>query len=293
MQGNLIIIWDYDAAIGQVNATYPYNFNEERLFEEIEHVETILKFGQECEIRMTFACLGFAAEPGQFPYHVPDQIRKIHSLGHEIASHSWKHEWFPYLQREQILRSLARSKFSLETCIGQSGAVQGFVPPFSRPMSWYRKGAISLGDRVFGRWYPGADLGSLIKIVRQTGYAWCRVAYRPLWRRLFPEKGLNDSWEKEQGVACVPHHYAGFDETALALVKRAIEEEKTVVISGHPSGLGRNGNESLECVRSFLHTIARDQEKGILKISTVSRYVELFDESINPAATGRVVSTSC
>ena len=59
MPGHVILIWDYDAAMGQVNATYPYNFHEETIYSEIENVEGILALGSEFDVRMTFACTGF------------------------------------------------------------------------------------------------------------------------------------------------------------------------------------------------------------------------------------------
>lgn len=279
MPGRLVLIWDYDAALGQINASYPYNFNEENITNEIANVDKILEFGREFEVKMTFGCLGFAGEPGRFPYHVPDQIRCIFSAGHEIASHSWKHEWFPYLEREQIKRSLTRSKETLEACISQAGSVKGFIPPFSRPMSWYRKGAFSLGDRAFGPGYPGSDLGSLLKIIGGVGYKWCRVAFRPLWKKLlYKDDQRNTSlaaWKKESGVVCVPHHCTGFDEVAVRLTKRAIRESGTVIVSGHPSGLSRKGNESAEHLRSFFRRVAHYQHRGQLTTLSVSECIEL------------------
>jgi peptidoglycan/xylan/chitin deacetylase (PgdA/CDA1 family) len=296
MPAKLILIWDYDAAIGQVNATYPYNFDEEKIFAEIKNVDEILTLGKEFEVRMTFACLGFAAEPGQFPYHVPEQIRKIFSLGHEIASHSWKHEWFPYLEKEQIKRSLARSKYSLETCLGAPGAVKGFVPPFSRPMSWYKKGALSLGDRAGPLWRPGADLGSLLGLVQEAGYEWCRVSYRPLWRKLlggrFAEMGINVRWESNGEVQCVPNHYVGFDKPAEELVASAISSSAVVVISGHPSGLSRKGNENVNYLRTFLRRIADYQQAGTLDISTVANHFETIDRTNHTDPTRAAVPTS-
>jgi peptidoglycan/xylan/chitin deacetylase (PgdA/CDA1 family) len=295
MPGHLILIWDYDAAIGQVNSTYPYNFHEDRIFEEIANVETILELGREFEIRMTFACTGFTAEPGQFPYHAPDQIRKIHSLGHEIASHSWRHEWLPYLEPKQVQETLARSKHILESCLGIPGAVKGFVPPFSRPMSWYRKGAWSLGDRAFGPKHPGSNLGSLLKLVHEAGYSWCRVAYRSLWKKM-TAKPLTGAylkkWEQRHGVMCVPEDGVGFTEWAHLLSKKAIEEKRPTVITAHPSGINRNGVEAVAKLRHLLRTIADYQQKGVIESSTVSQYVGLSNESFSKRETGRVMQTS-
>jgi hypothetical protein len=275
MTAGVLLIWDYDTALGQVNATYPYNFREQVLLDEIENVETILKLGAEFDVRMTFACVGFAAEAGHFPYHVPQQIAKIGSLGHEVASHSWRHEWLPYLEREQVNRTLVRSKSVLETCTG--GPVGGFVPPFSRPMTWYRHGSISLGDRVFGPWYPGGNITSICRLLRDAGYDWCRVAYQPFWRKLggarwMPEL-LSGSIERVAGIACIPHHCTGFDERAQHLVASAVEDGRTVVLVGHPSGLTRTGAESLSNLKNLLALIAGYQQRGVLRSLTVRDYL--------------------
>jgi peptidoglycan/xylan/chitin deacetylase (PgdA/CDA1 family) len=277
MPGSVVLIWDYDGAIGQVNATYPYLFDEEKIIQEICNVDTILELGQEYGITMTFACLGFAAEHGHFPYHVPEQIKKIHDSGHEIASHSWKHEWFPYLEREQIVRSLTRSKYALEQAIGVDGAVAGFVPPFSRPMSWYAKGAVSLGDRVFGPWYPGGDLGSLLKLVAETGYRWCRVSYRSLLRKMIgassDHEDVSEPWQHYKAVTCVPAHYVGFDERACQLLENVNQNGGTLVVSGHPSGLSRNKEESLHSLIGFMQKLADYQKRGTLRTISVSQKI--------------------
>ena len=91
MAGKLIIIWDYDSALGQINSTMPYNFDFKHIYEEIENVEYILQNAKEKNIKMTFACLGFAAEESVYPFGNAAQIKKISGEGHEIASHSWRH----------------------------------------------------------------------------------------------------------------------------------------------------------------------------------------------------------
>ena len=74
----LYIIWDFDAAIGQINSTYPYNYHEELLYKEIENVEKILKYVFDRKVPMIFAITGFSAEKGIFPFHFRDLIRKIY-----------------------------------------------------------------------------------------------------------------------------------------------------------------------------------------------------------------------
>ena len=273
MNATVSIIWDYDAAIGQVNASYPYNFHEETLIKEIENVERILDLGQEYEIRMTFAVTGFAAEEGHFPYHVPEQIRRIYEEGHEIASHSWRHEWFPYLTREQALRSLRRSKAALERCIGIQGEVRGFVPPFSRPMSWYSKGAISLGDRVFGPWYPGASLGRLLPLVAEAGYRWCRVTYRPLVNRILRRGQEPKQFRRHGGLWCVPQHTTGFGPNAIALLEEMSVNGGGLIVTGHPLGLSLPHEENLKKLVQFLQRVSEMRKDGVVATATVKDVV--------------------
>jgi hypothetical protein len=271
-----MIIWDYDTAIGQVNASYPYNFHEELLVQEIENVDRILASAASHALRMTFACVGFAAESGQYPYHVPDQLRRIHAASHEVASHSWRHEWFPFLEREQVARSLKRSKEALERCLGEAGAVQGFVPPFSRPMTWYRKGAISLGDRTLNPLRAGGNIGALCEEVRNAGYAWCRVSYRALTERLTGRRGaapITGRIGRSSGVACVPHHYTGFDQGALDLLDKAVRRNCSIVIVGHPSGLTRDGAENHAHLERFLDKVAALRDAGRIQARTVMEHL--------------------
>ena len=55
MTATLMIVWDYDGAIGQVNASYPSLFDESRIYEEIANVDTILALAREYQMPMTFA----------------------------------------------------------------------------------------------------------------------------------------------------------------------------------------------------------------------------------------------
>lgn len=279
MPGTLIIIWDYDTALGQINSTMPYNFSYKPIFDEIENVEYIVQQADALEMKMTFACLGFAAEDGVFPFNNPEQIKKIHSLGHEIASHSWRHEWFPLITQKQIERSLERSKSALESCIGIDSAVKGFVPPHSRPMSWYSKFSVSLGDRGFYPFHKGSDIGYILRVLRQKNYSWCRVLkkYDPVWDKLLGTKVETTefrNWEVHEGIVCVPQHYTGFDDFAQAYLAKAVELNETVVIVGHPAGLSRQKSESREHFNKFMKIAAVARNEGKLIISTVTSHIE-------------------
>ena len=79
------------------------------------------------EVPACFAVVGSAALPGKRPYHAPEQIRRIHDAGHEVASHSHRHEWLPALSRQALRETLSASKDALEQCIG--APIATFVPP--------------------------------------------------------------------------------------------------------------------------------------------------------------------
>jgi len=281
LPGKLLIVWDYDTALGQINSTMPYNFSYKQIYEEIENVDYILEEGERLNVKMTFACLGFVAEEGVFPFNNPEQIRKIHSLGHEIASHSWKHEWFPYINEKQISKSLERSKFALEKCIGSGDAVKGFVPPHSRPMSWYSKFSISPGDRGIFPFHKGSDMGSLLRFLKTQNYTWCRVLkeYKPVWDKLLGKRIEEidfNIWERNNGIVCVPQHYTGFDDFAQRYLAKAIEGNQAVVIVGHPAGLSRQKSESKEHFDIFMKLASSAIAEGKLEAMTVSSFINKY-----------------
>lgn len=279
MPATLLMIWDYDSALGQINSQLPYNFHYTPIYQEMENVENIIKLCSRHKFKMTFACLGFAAEPGNLPFNNPEQIKKISDEGHEIASHSWKHEWFPYLTEAQVYKSLERSKNSLEKCLGKSNTVNGFVPPHSRPMSWYKKFSFSLGDRGFYPFHKGADLGFVIKQLSNLNYKWCRVlkSYKPLWEKISNTNNSEinfNKWETHDNIVCVPQHYTGFDEGALNYLHKAIELNETAVIVGHPAALNRNGAESQENFNRFIQEVVIHNSEGTLDVITVTEFID-------------------
>ncbi len=274
-----MIIWDYDSAIGQINSSLPYNFLYVPIFQEIENVDYILEIAKTFGIKMTFACLGFAAEPGTYPFNISDQIKKIYNEGHEIASHSWKHEWFPYLTEEQIYKSLERSKYALEKCVGKNEIVRGFVPPHSRPMSWYKKLSFSMGDRAIYPIHKGGDLGYILKQLSKLNYTWCRVlkSYRPVWSKFFNHQTTNlilNKWEIQSKIVCVPQHYTGFDEGAIEYLERCVEKNEALVIVGHPAALSRNGPESKLHFNNFIDRVKKYKADGNLVVSCVNEYID-------------------
>lgn len=279
MSSQLLIVWDYDSAIGQVNSTFPYNFSYYQIYQEIKNVDYILSKAKEENIKMTFACVGFDAEEGIFPFNNPDQIKRISDEGHEIASHSWKHEYFPFLTSKQIYKSLERSKYILEKCLGNGKSVTGFVPPHSRPMSWYKKFSYSLGDRALYPFHKGTDIGYIIKQLSQLNYKWCRVLkmYKPFWEKIYKNSGSEEfyfgKWEVHNNIVCVPQHYTGFDETAQKYLEKAVEKNEALVIVAHPAALSRNGIESEDNYKKFMDIVSGYRSKGQLDVMTITDYI--------------------
>ncbi len=282
MPAKLMIIWDYDSALGQINSTMPYNFDFKHIYEEIENVESILIKAKEKNIKMTFACIGFAAEESVYPFGNASQIKKISDAGHEIASHSWRHEWFPHLTDKQIFRSLERSKHALEKCTGRENSVSGFVPPHSRPMSWYKKYSVSIGDRAIYPFHKGGDMGYILSQLSILNYKWCRVlrSYKPVWEKVL-NSGIKDEfsfgkWEIHNDILCVPQHYTGFDEYARNYLEKAVEKNEALVIVGHPAALSRNKSESSFNFNEFMNIAEGYIGKNQLETYTVTEYADKF-----------------
>lgn len=277
--GYLTIIWDFDSPIGQLNASFPYKYRFVPLKEETENITRILQEAENYQIKMTFAITGYFAEEGVKPFSNPDLIAEIHRAGHEIASHSWRHEWFPHLSPEQARLSLQRSKHALESIIGEE--VKGFVPPFSRPMSWYAKGALSAGDRSPRPLSATGNIGGLLPLLAETNYKWCRVAYRPIWQKVRKRLGYEYpmmEWERNQDVTCVPQHYMGFDDPACRVVIEAMERNTAAVICAHPLALSRPRKEHIDHFMNFLSFVQAHIEESHLIPCTVSEYIDHMEQ---------------
>jgi polysaccharide deacetylase family protein (PEP-CTERM system associated) len=72
-------------------------------------------------IHATFFILGWVAE------RMPQLVREIHSLGHEVASHGCNHELTGNCRHEDLKKDIERSKKLLEDIIG--GPVYGYRAP--------------------------------------------------------------------------------------------------------------------------------------------------------------------
>lgn len=251
----IILIWDFDGGIGQVNSTYPYNFHFENFETEIENVRFILQVLRENVLRSCFAITGFSAEPGPYPLFFPDLISEIASQGHEIASHSWKHEWIPLFTEKQVSKSLFRSKKALEAVLPTSQSVVGFVPPHNRPMTWISKGAYSFGDRGLYPLFKMGNLDTVFPLLKEHGYRWIRVSHRSIISKLFKKApNLTGRTYFHQGVLVLENHYNGFDAKVIDHILSTSYD--TYTVSAHPFMLSlAHKNESKSAFVHFIETL--------------------------------------
>lgn len=256
----IILIWDFDGPIGQINSTYPYNFSFENFEIEINNVKYILKKLKEYNIKSCFAITGFSAEEGVYPYVFPELINQISLQGHEIASHSWRHEWTPIFLKKQIEKSLIRSKKSLENAIDNKKSVVGFVPPHNRPMTWIRKGAFSLGDRGVFPFFKLGDNQAVINVLYKANYQWVRICYKNIFQKFKILKfNCTGKIYKQNNILIFENHYNGFDQTVIDHILNT--DFPTYTISGHPLMISfKNKIESKENFELFLTKLTNSNQ---------------------------------
>ncbi|MFT4523147.1 MAG: hypothetical protein ACI8ZN_002099 [Bacteroidia bacterium] len=277
----LIVIWDYDTPISRITATKPYKYQFDKCLQEEKNVAKILEVAEEFEAEMTFAVVGYGAEQSVYPFDVRHVIKQIRDKGHEVASHSWKHEWFPYLTKYQIEHTLKRSKLIIEQTIGE-GHVTGFVPPHDKPYSWLSKFAWSKGDRALYPFHPGADIGYIAGELNRQNYTWYRVRFRSIWNKLVDwegiklEKRLTRPWIKHKGTICFNATYNGFDERALQLMDQAVKTNAVIVVVGHPAALSWKGPESMDCFQKLMEHASSYKKDGKLEFFTVQDYINEY-----------------
>ena len=264
LPGTLLFFWDYDTQWGADRSRLGNGKNDWGHL-EFSHTDELLDVHAQYGVPACFAVVGSAALPGQRPYHAPDQIRRIHAAGHEVASHSHRHEWLPALGIPALLETLRQSKDAIEQCIG--GPVDTFVPPYNQPFDYAARGSISLSERrEAGRDRTG--LGRLCDALRETGYRFCRVAYRPLhirlaeyiWRRRLdgPEQPSGI-----RGVMCVRLNTpCGFLLPSIEMLRRCANEGGLVVVYGHPHSLRSGNAQDVSRLLPFLNEVQRLRESG-------------------------------
>jgi peptidoglycan/xylan/chitin deacetylase (PgdA/CDA1 family) len=259
----VVLIWDFDGPVGLINSSLPYNFNYKNFENEIANLRNILKILDQFDVKCCFAITGFSAEEGLFPYSFPELVKEIHARGHEVASHSWRHEWIPLFEKKQVAKSLERSKIALEKAIENRQEIVGFVPPHNRPMTWLRRGAFSLGDRRMFPFSGTGDNENLIELLKIQGYKWVRVSYHNTFQKLgFAKSNVTGRIFDYKGILLLENHHTGFGEK----VTRHILETNfpTYTLSAHPLMFSfenkKENKKNLLYTLEYLHNSSQDIE---------------------------------
>jgi peptidoglycan/xylan/chitin deacetylase (PgdA/CDA1 family) len=264
----LLLFWDYDTQWGtdaDRRRGLPATAVDGR--QEFACTERLLELLDRYEIPACFGVVGAAALPGVRPYHDPDQIRRIHAAGHEIASHGFHHEWVPGLDAAQLRTMLARSKEALEACIG--APVTAFVPPYNQPFDHAPQLSISWSER---RAVPRnrTDVGRLCQALAESGYDFCRVAYRPLRLRVLDRFAGHQvdrpvRIERIKGVRCVRLNApCGFARPTIQRVDEACRRGGIIVAYGHPHSLHAGGAQDEQSLIPFLERVQELRSSGQL-----------------------------
>ncbi|HEX6965421.1 MAG TPA: polysaccharide deacetylase family protein [Gemmatimonadaceae bacterium] len=272
-RATLLTFWDYDTQWGADRSRLPGGPKAWGHL-EFENTERVLELHDRYGIPACFAVVGAAALPGERPYHDPAQLRCIHAAGHEIASHAFQHEWIPGLGPRALRTVLRDSKDALEQCIG--AAVVSFVPPYNQPFDYVRVGSISLAERrEAGR--ERVDLRTLCELLGETGYRFCRVAYRPLHIRV-AERLLGRRVDRPArpvriaGVMCVRLNApCGFGAAALAILRRCAAKGGTVALYGHPHSLYGDDDQNACALVPLLERAWQLRREGKLRITLPHR----------------------
>lgn len=267
---SLILVWDYDTPTG---FEVSYHSRGAEPMSEYRCTGRILNLLGASAIVSTFACVGIAATPGELPYHNPTQIRQIAAAGHEIASHSHRHELIPRLNRPQLLETLRSSKAALEDCIGAE--VVGFVPPWNRPFHHPRKGAISLQDWRAGRWQQSVD--RLAEAASECGYRWLRVHYRPVWEQLWarfrPGSPIRPMLtEKQDQLFTLRLSYCGYNQPLYQWIVNYVtinpQKDVSLLIYAHPHAIEHSNSQHWHHLTQFVNWYDRYKTEYQLQFIT-------------------------
>ncbi len=244
----LLIFWDYDTQWGadrSRSGSGPKGWGPL----EFSNTERLLELHDKYNMPACFAVVGAAALAGKRPYQDPDQIRRLHAAGHEVASHSFKHDWLPGLALRDLRQTISDSKKALEDCIGSP--VVSFVPPYNQPFDYPQGWSFSLSERrEAGRGHVTLD--QVCEVLGESGYRFCRVAHRSLYER------AQDWWHGKQsyrpqplskikGTTCARLNTpVGFTAHTRAIIESQLDKGGTWVVYGHPHSISEPENPQAE-----------------------------------------------
>jgi peptidoglycan/xylan/chitin deacetylase (PgdA/CDA1 family) len=273
----LAISFDYDSPEGYRNS---FGMQGWRSDADQEGADLLMRVLKQHGAPATFAVVGRVALEGQPPEHCPEQVRRIHENGHEVASHSMFHRFLPPMRRKELLEDAATSRKVLEYRI--DAPVRGFIPPFNRPMHFPQRRAFSVSEvfGLHGRGRGRQSLGSMLRVLAQAGYGWSRVSYEDKLNALLRRAGLRKAMTPPQpfvfdNIVAIPLHATGFGEASTALVRQYLRTGLTLAIYGHPNQALEANDQSAEKLDRFLGTFEKERAEGLLKLHTMAQ-IEAF-----------------
>lgn len=87
--------------------------SQQKYSEYDSYLDRILDGLDECCFKGTFFCTGIMA------VDFPKIVKLIHSRGHEVGCHSFKHTWLNKMSKDEVYKDTRDSVDALEQCIGQ------------------------------------------------------------------------------------------------------------------------------------------------------------------------------
>ncbi len=264
----VLIFWDYDTQWGADRSRNPHRVPDWGAL-EFPNTELVLEAHARYEAPACFAVVGAAALPGERPYHDPAQIRRIHEAGHEIASHSLRHEWLPGVGSDGLRETLGRSKDALEQCIGSE--VTTFVPPYNQPFDHARGWSFSISERRAVR-RDRIDVGRLCAALGEAGYQFSRLSYRDLATRAIERLQQRERYRPERvttiaGVASLRINTPyGFAKEGLRAIEGQLDQGGYWVLYGHPHSVTDESNpQSLRNLVATLEVLDRWRREGRIR----------------------------
>lgn len=240
----VLIFWDYDTQWGADRSRNPHRIPSWGPL-EFPNTDLVLEAHARFDFPACFAVVGAAALPGERPYHDPAQIRRIHEAGHEVASHSFRHEWLPALGRDGLRDTLRLSKDALEQCVGSE--VTTFVPPYNQPFDHAPGWSFSLSERRAVR-RDRIDVRRLCSALRDAGYRFSRLSYRSVATRLTEAVQGRMLYRPERPVTIegilslrinTPY---GFSEEGRRTMESQLDRGGFWVLYGHPHSASDDTN---------------------------------------------------
>ena len=268
----LTLSWDYE---NQYGADRSPSGRKDWGPLDVPNTDRILEILDEYDVKATFACVGKTAEPGSPEYSSPGQIRRIHALGHEIASHSYDHDYLPPLPPRALRETMRRSRAVLEDCIGDQVAT--FVPPFNEPTTCLRTWCLSMRGLTRNVFRQFNTTDTIAKALAETGY---EVYRAPDWRKVATlyHAATGKVWPRPvwpmrmHGITCIAlNGVRCFSAKTLQVVHRTAETGGLCVAYAHPHSLTDPSQEpyqSEQALRVLLDLAYRLRSEGRLAILT-------------------------